>query len=183
MKYTLLSRTSEATFALVAITSAHAAVGGWGGVRPAAASDCSALNAQLAVSSDQPANSSNVGLNGTFFVGDRITVTATLPSGTTAGAFRIVGDPSGVVTLAGPANAPATLVYNVTGPLPAGSFGIGVRIDAVSGRAVTIQGSCVNIPPNVPTWSFLGAATTGGFVALIGLIAAFRRSRRYSLRA
>lgn len=183
MQSMFLGRTTALVLALSTITSVHAAGGSWGGAQPAAVSDCPVLNAQLVSSSSQPANSSNLGRSGTFTVGDRITVTATLPAGTTAAAFRIVGDPNGVVTLAGPANAPATLVYNVTGPLPAGSVGIGVFIDAVTGQSVTIQGSCVNIPSIIPAWSFLGAATTGGAVALIGLMAAFRRSRRISSRA
>lgn len=183
MQNRFLGHTTALIMALSALTSVHAAGGNWSGVQAADASDCPGLNAQLVSSSSQPANSSNIGWNGTFTVGDRITVTATLPAGTTAAAFRIVGDPAGTVTLAGPANAPATLVYNVTGVLPAGSFGIGVRIDAVTGQSVNIQGSCVNIPPVVPAWSFLGAATTGGAVALIGLMAAFRRSRRNLPRA
>ncbi len=183
MQRMTLGRTTAAILAVSTIVTVHAAGGSWSGLQPAAASDCLALNAQLVSSSNQPANSSVLGQNGTFAVGDRITLTATLPVGTTAGAFRIVGDPGGVVTLAGPANAPATLVYSVTGPLPAGSVGIGVRIDAVTGQSVTIQGSCVNVPATVPAWSLLSAVTTGGAVALIGLMAGFRRSRRKSLSA
>jgi hypothetical protein len=77
---------------------------------------------------------------GSFAPGDLITISASLGTATT-GTFRIVGDPSGAVTLGGPAGLPGVLTYAVTGPLPSGSAGIGYFIDTADGSG-TISASC-----------------------------------------
>jgi hypothetical protein len=154
----------------------HAATAsGWSsGTAVAASANCQVLNAQLAAGSVQPPNSSNIGVGGTFAPGDLITVNAGL-AGATAGTFRIVADPAGVVTLAGPANAPGTLSYLVTGPLPAGAIGIGVRIDTVNGQALTIGGSCTDAPRNVPTANGYAVLFGALLLMLSGIVFGFAR--------
>lgn len=88
---------------------------------------------------------------GTLNAGAVVTMTTTLGTATT-GTFRIVGDPGGVVTLAGPATIPSTLTYVGTGTLPAGSVGVGYYIDTSNGT-VNITASCAYSSEPVPTLS------------------------------
>jgi len=113
------------------------------------------------------------GIGGTFANGDSVTITATLGTATAA-TFRIVGDPSGTVTLAGPAGVPATLTYTVT-VLPVGAIGIGYLIDTANGT-VNISASCTNVPIFVPTTS--GGVLTAMALLLAASAALYLRRRR-----
>jgi hypothetical protein len=102
------------------------------------------------------------GIPGIFLPGDTITISAALGTAT-AGVFRITGNFTGVPTLAGPANAPATLTYSVVGPLPPGSIGVGYFVDSANGTLI-ITASCTNVPFQIP------ATSTWGLAALALLI-------------
>jgi hypothetical protein len=82
--------------------------------------------------------------NGDFgFIGQGETVTMSATRNTaTGGTFRIVGDPAGTVTLAGPSPIPGTLTYNGTGAVPPGGVGVGYFIDTAVGGTVNIAASC-----------------------------------------
>jgi hypothetical protein len=96
------------------------------------------------------------GILGAFAAGDTITIKVTLLTAT-SGAFRIVGNDAGSVTLAGPSSVPGTLTYTVTGSLPVGSIGVGFFIDAADGT-VSVEASCTDAP------SFSGRGIPAGFV-------------------
>lgn len=109
------------------------------------------------------------GIPGTFTVGDTVQIGATFGTADAA-TFRIVGNSAGSVTLAGPLAVPGTLSYTVTGPLPAGSIGIGWFIDTANGT-VNIAASCSNTTsvPTLSEWNVLLlvlALLTAGWVII-----------------
>jgi hypothetical protein len=83
----------------------------------------------------------------------------------TGGTFRIVGDPAGAVTLAGPSSIPGTLRWNGV-PLPPGSVGIGYFIDAATGGTVNLTASCA--VQQIPTLSQNMLALLAGVLLLVG---------------
>ena len=78
------------------------------------------------------------GALGTVAVGEVYTISVT---GSGTGTFRMVADPSGTITLAGPASVPATLTYTVNTAAPQQSQGVGYYFDSLSGT-VTVNASC-----------------------------------------
>ena len=113
------------------------------------------------------------GIVGPVQVGETYQVSVAGPG---TGTFRIVGDPAGAVTYAGPANVPASLSYTVnTATPPAGAVGVGYFFTAGAGT-VTITASCARGGiPTLDTWS---RALLGLLVALGGVAGvAFMRRR------
>lgn len=111
---------------------------------------------------------------GTLGAGESVTMTASL--GTAAsGSFRIVGDPGGVNTLAGPSAIPGTLTFTSNGTLPGTSIGVGYFIDAANGGTVNIAvtSSCVLQP--VPTTSTNTLLIIAACLALGGVTALYLR--------
>jgi hypothetical protein len=100
---------------------------------------------------------------GTLAAGESVTMTATLGTAS-GGTFRIVGDPGGVNTLAGPSSIPGTLTFVSTGALPGSSIGVGYFIDTATGGTVNInvRSSCTAV--QVPTTS------SGALVLLVTLL-------------
>lgn len=94
-------------------------------------------------------------------------------SGPGTGSFRMVGDPGGTVTYAGPAAVPGTISYTVTNPTPpVGASGIGFYFDSGAGT-VTITASCSAIPlAPTPTISVWGMAILALLLALGGIAGA-----------
>lgn len=119
----------------------------------AASADCQNVSA---ISGLYAGTGSTNGIPGSFAPGDTVTITVTLGAATT-GSFRIVGNSTGSVTLAGPTSIPGTLTYTVTGTLPVGSIGIGFYIDAADG-SVNVSASCTDAP------AFSGRGVPAGFV-------------------
>jgi hypothetical protein len=107
--------------------------------------------------------------------GQQVTMTATLGTAS-AGTFRIVGDPAGTVTFAGPTAIPGTLGYATTGTLPAGAIGVGYFIDTAVGGTVNVTASCGAI--QVPTMSQWGLMLTSAILLALGGAALLRRRRR-----
>ena len=169
---------AAATLGLTFVSMTQAATGGtWrSGPTPAAFGDCGVLNAILAAGDIEGVGGTN-GQFGSFSHGDVITVTVGL-AGASSASFRIVGDPSGLVTLAGPSTVPGTLTYTVTGSLPSGSGGIGYYIDSVNGQAVTVGGSCRDAPRTVPAWTAGVGLGVSMALGLIGLAAWRRRTTK-----
>jgi hypothetical protein len=97
-------------------------------------------------------------------------------AGPGTGTFRIVGDPAGTVTYAGPANVPATLSYTVTTATPpVGAVGVGYFFTAGAGT-VTITASCTR--GGIPSLDAWGRTLLGLLVALGGIVGvAFMRRR------
>lgn len=111
---------------------------------------------------------------GRLAAGESVTMTATL--GTAAsGTFRIVGDPVGTNTLAGPSGIPGTLTFTSTGTLPGTSVGVGWFIDAANGGTVNIAVSSSCIIPTIPTTSTSTLLIMAVCLALGGLIVLSRR--------
>jgi hypothetical protein len=110
-----------------------------------AQSACAAISSISGVAAGAGATN---GIPGTFLPGDTVQIAATFGTADAA-TFRIVGNSTGSPTLAGPIAVPGTLSYSVTGPLPAGSIGIGYFIDTANGT-VNIAASCTNAT-SVPT--------------------------------
>jgi hypothetical protein len=143
----------------------------------------SAALAQAADVCSQMAGLSATGLvagstNGNFGyigLGKTVTMTATLNTAT-AGTFRIVGDPSGTVTLAGPSPIPGTLTYIGTGTVPPGGVGVGFFIDTATGGTVNINVSCALVSP-VPATSPMTLMLIAALLLLAGGFAARRRFR------
>jgi hypothetical protein len=141
----------------------------------AASTDCQAISS---ISGTYPGTGATNGQVGTFAPGDFVTISATLGTATTA-TYRIVDNASGAPssTLAGPSGVPGSLSYTVTGPLPAGSIGIGFFIDSANGT-VNIAASCsgaVGVVPTLSQWNLVALAV---LAALAGLGALrLRRSR------
>ena len=102
-------------------------------------------------------------------------------AGPGTGTFRIVGDPAGAVTYAGPANVPATLSYAVPSSTPpAGAVGVGYFFTAGAGT-VTITASCT--PGAIPSMGAWGRNLLGVLVLLGGLAGvAFMRRRPHAAR-
>jgi hypothetical protein len=105
------------------------------------------------------------------FIGQGETVTMSATRNTaTGGTFRIVADPAGAVTLAGPSPIPGTLTYAGTGAVPPGGIGIGYFIDTAVGGTVNIAVSCsvqpvpASSPPTLLVLALL-LLTIGGFAA------------------
>jgi hypothetical protein len=111
----------------------------------------------------------------TLASGETITMTTTLGTAT-GGTFRIVGDPAGAVTLAGPTSIPGTLRFNGV-PLPPAAVGIGYFIDAATGGTVNLTASCA--VQQVPTLSQNMLILLAGVLLLVGgtVIVARRRTR------
>lgn len=99
-------------------------------------------------------------------------------AGPGTGTFRIVGDPAGMVTYAGPANVPASLSYTVaTATPPMGAVGVGYFFTAGAGT-VTITASCSR--GGIPSLDARGRALLGLLLALGGVagVAYMRRRTR-----
>jgi hypothetical protein len=121
------------------------------------------------------AGSTNGITGGTIGVGEIVTMTATLGTAT-GGTFRIVGDPAGTVTVAGPSPIPGTLKWS-GGPIPPPAIGIGYYIDTATGGTVNITASCSL--QQIPTLSENMLIVTAAGLLLLGVlvIAARRRFR------
>jgi len=113
------------------------------------------------------------GTYGTPLPGERFTVSF---SGSGTGSFRVVGDPSGTVTLAGPANAPGTLTYIAGGSAMSGAVGVGFYFDSGSGT-LTLQASCSGTTHPAPALGTRALTLLGALLALAGAVSV-RRSRR-----
>lgn len=140
----------------------------------ASAQPATACGQMSAISGAAAGAGATNGITGIFLPGDSVTIAATLGTATAA-TFRIVGEPAGVVTLAGPAAVPGTLSYTVTGPLLPPAIGIGYYIDTANGT-VNITASCVNVPIQVPTTSNWALAVIA--LLLAGSTALYLRRRR-----
>jgi LPXTG-motif cell wall-anchored protein len=90
------------------------------------------------------------------------------------GSFRIVGDPGGTITLAGPSAIPGTLRWNGT-PLPPGSLGIGYFIDTATGGTVNLTASCTL--QSIPSLSENMLMLLGGMLLLAGGAVVLARRR------
>ncbi len=113
---------------------------------------------------------------GTLGAGQSVTMSATLGTAT-SGTFRIVGDPGGVNTLAGPSGIPGTLTFTSNGKLPGTSVGVGYFIDAANGGTVniTVTSSCALSSVPIPTTSPSALLVMAACLALGGLIVLFQR--------
>lgn len=116
------------------------------------------------------------GSDGAMEAGDTFTFTAT---GNGTGTWRIVGDPSGIVTYTPGGTFPGTLTYEV----PAGgqtAAGIGFYVDSYTGAGDTISASCGDaVSAPVPSLSFWSRILVVMLIGLVGF-AAFRRKREHS---
>lgn len=149
----------------IAVTGSTAAVAQWGSAANPAAPQASALCAAFpAISRTITAGAGATnGQFGTPAVGETYTLSV---SGPGTGVFRLVGDPAGAVTYAGPANVPASISYTVTNATPpVGAVGMGYYFDSGSG-SVTITATCALAP--VPTTNTLGGALLGMLLVLCG---------------
>jgi hypothetical protein len=115
------------------------------------------------------------GIVGTPPPGLGITMTASLGTAT-AGTFRIVGDPAGTVTYAGPKAIPGTLTYTTTGSLPPGAIGVGFFIDTATGGTVNITAACSAV--QVPTTSQNALIAMAALLLAIGTAVLYRRRSR-----
>jgi len=88
------------------------------------------------------------GTYGPFTDEDSFTFTAT---GNGTGTWRIVGDPSGVQTLASGGTFPGTLTFQV--PLGQTQDGVGFYVDSYTGEGDTISGTCNGVSRAIPTLS------------------------------
>lgn len=114
---------------------------------------------------------STSGRVGTPAPGDRFHFVAT---GSGTGTWRIVGEPTGVTTLASGGVFPGTLNYEVpASPIPPG---VGFYVDTYAGNGDTITGMCTGPANGIPALS--GWAQIG-LVMLLGLFgfAAYRLRR------
>jgi hypothetical protein len=112
------------------------------------------------------------GIFGILRAGETVTMAATLGTAT-AGTFRIVGDPAGAVTLAGPASIPGTLTYGGTGGFPPGAVGVGYFIDTATGGNVNIRASCA--AGAVPTTSQTTLMAMAALLLILGVGVLYRR--------
>ena len=115
------------------------------------------------------------GEGGSFAAGESLTMTATLGTAT-GGTFRIVGDPGGVNTLAGPSSIPGTLTFVSSGALPGSSIGVGYFIDNAFGGTVdiTVRSFCVPVP--VPATSITTLPLLALLLGLGSVIILIRRA-------
>ncbi len=164
---------------LAAVTCSTALAASW--IQPkvpaltAASSACSSFSG-LSGDYTIDAGSTN-GEYGAPQPGEKFTLTF---SGSGSGSFRVVGDPGGTVTLAGPAGAPGTLTYTAGSSPAPGTVGVGFFFDSGSG-ALTLQASCVSPSHPAPALGARGLALLCALLALGG--AAFvRRARRRESR-
>jgi hypothetical protein len=140
----------------------------WGTANSPSAAQASALcTAFPAISTTTTAGAGVT--NGQFgapAVGEIYTLNVTGPG---TGAFRLVGDPGGTVTYAGPANVPASISYTVVSATPpAGAAGMGFYFDSGSGT-VTITATCAVAPPaSIPASNAFGKLLLGMLLALGG---------------
>lgn len=171
------SLTGVALACAVAVSGggASAATGGWG-TQVSASAACQATNTL-------PIGSGSTGLtNGnptlSFAPGDRVSISVTMGTATSS-SVSIVGNSTGTPVLAGPLTGPGTLSYTVTGPLPAGSIGIGYYVNSTTptGGTVTVAISCADAPSMVPAWGPLGAGMVTFAAALMGVLTLRRRRR------
>jgi hypothetical protein len=101
---------------------------------------------------------------GTPTPGDVYRLEFTLGTGTNV-TVRMVGNPAGTVTLAGPANVPVTFTYVVPkSGLPAGSVGIGFYFDSGNEGTVNVSASCA-MPGCDVLMPLPSTAVVGSFVA------------------
>jgi hypothetical protein len=113
---------------------------------------------------------------GTLAAGESVTMTATLGTAG-SGSFRIVGDPGGVDTLAGPASIPGTLTFVSNGALPGGSVGVGYFIDTAAGGTVDIAVKSSCVPAQVPATSVSTLALIAALITLgAGTVLVVRRN-------
>lgn len=132
---------------------------------PAAVSAVCTAFAGLSTTSAVAAGATN-GMFGTPQVGETYVLSV---SGPGSGSFRIVGDPAGAVTYAGPGTVPGVLSYSVTSSTPpAGAAGVGYYFDSGAGT-VTITASCGPTPVATPAINRWGIAALGLLLALVGL--------------
>lgn len=160
---------------LVALASASALAqsGNWsgrGGQGPGGGDTCAQFSLLSSTLTAAP------GITNGFFgvpqIGQTYTV-AVIGPGT--GTFRIVGDPAGAITYAGPTTVPGTLNFRVTAPPPAGAAGIGFFFDAGAGT-VTVGASCG--ASSVPAGNGWGTGILVGLTGLVALAALFRRRKQ-----
>ena len=102
-------------------------------------------------------------------------------SGPGTGSFRIVGDPAGTVTFAGPTSVPGTLNYTASTPFPNGTVGVGYYFDSGSGT-VTLTATCRAVPTQAPTLGTWGLLALGAILAFAGAIPASRWLRARTAR-
>ncbi|MBN1967162.1 MAG: hypothetical protein JW910_21085 [Anaerolineae bacterium] len=112
------------------------------GSRPAEAASLACSNYAM-MSGTYDALMFTNGMFGPFEAGETYTISATLGTATAA-TIRLVGDPGGVVTLAGPAAVPVTFTYTM--PETGQPGGIGFYIDATNGTVEIVAG-CVPAAP------------------------------------
>lgn len=179
MKLPISSMFASLGLTLVA-TVAFAQVGGWSGASaptggPPPGPICPGFSALSTTTTAAPGVTN--GSVGTTRGGEIYTISV---SGPGTGTFRIVGDPAGTVTFAGPGNVPATLSYTATGAPPPGAVGVGYYFDAGAGT-VTITASC-NITP-IPVNNPLGLAMLGLLLAVAGVFGVTAMRRRAQQRA
>jgi hypothetical protein len=123
----------------------------------------------------QVAGSTN-GQFGYIGLGKVVTMTASLNTAT-AGTFRIVGDPAGAVTLAGPSPIPGTLTYVGTGTVPPGGVGVGFFVDTATGGTVNVNVTCAAPVTAVPATSHTSLLLMAALLLLAGGFAVHRRYR------
>ena len=109
-------------------------------------------------------------------LGKVVTMAATRNTAT-AGTFRIVGDPAGAVTLAGPSPIPGTLTYVGTGTVPPGGVGVGFFIDTATGGTVNVNVTCAAPVTAVPATSQTSLLLMAALLLLAGGFAVHRRYR------
>ena len=159
-------------FACAGAGVASAQQGGWGADRGLGINSVCAQFPGISTTATAAPGLTN-GIIGTPAVGDVYTVSV---SGAGSGTFRIVGDPGGTVTYAGPATAPATLTYAVTSlPPPVGAAGVGFFFDAGSGT-VTVTARCQRVS-NVPGLSGWGVALLALGLLAVAVASGLRRHR------
>lgn len=160
---------------LMAFASAvvYAQPAGWSNTAPLPPSDPTDVCSELhSLSANGLVAGETNGDFGGLGAGEVVTMTATLGTAT-SGAFRIVGDPTGTNTLAGPSGIPGTLTFTSNGTLPGTSVGVGWFVDAANGGTVNIAVSCVATA--IPTTSPSALLIMAACLALGGLVVLFRR--------
>lgn len=159
---------------LAAVTCSTALSAQWLNPRvPSATSASTPCTEISSISGDYDLGEGNYtnGIFGTPQAGERFRFTF---SGAGSGSFRIVGDPGGVVTLAGPTAAPGTLVYTAGTTFPSNAVGVGFFFDSGQG-IVTLSASCLANARPAPALGAPALALLGGLIALAGACLARRR--------
>jgi hypothetical protein len=141
-------------------------------VKPAAVDVCSLMPG---LSTGGLVTGNTNGDFGTLAAGESVTMTATLGTAT-GGTFRIVGDPSGTNTLAGPSGIPGSLTFTSNGTLPGTSVGVGYFIDSAVGGTVNISVTSVcGGSANIPTTSQSNLLVLAALLAICGAAVLIRR--------